>query len=310
MQTTGARRILVSTVAVLCLATACSSASGKASSGGSAPQSSTSLSLASGSSPSYGLGSALSETAGHIVVVVMENHSYSEIIGNANAPYLNSLAKQGMSLTQMHGATHPSQPNYLALFSGSTQGITNDSCPHSFGTDNLGNQLRATGLGWSFAGYSEGLPSVGSQVCTSGNYARKHVPWTDFTDLPGSVNQPFTNFPSDFAQLPTVAFVIPNLAHDMHNGTIAQGDTWVRDHLSAYATWAKTHDSLLIVTWDEDDFTQSNHIPTVIVGANVPAKQVTQTLNTYSVLRLIEERYGVKLLGASATAARIGDIAP
>jgi phosphatidylinositol-3-phosphatase len=239
-------------------------------------------------------------THGHVVVVMMENRSYADIIGNPQAPYLNELAREGASLTRMYAIRHPSEPNYLALFSGSTQGLTSDGCPHTFAADNLGHQLLQAGL--SFAGYSEGLPRTGDETCTAGLYARKHVPWTNFSDLPASVNQPLTNFPSDYSALPTVSFVIPNLNHDMHNGTTAQGDAWLRLHLSSYVTWAASHGSLLIVVWDEDDRSADNQIPTIIVGAGVSPAQVTSRTTTYSLLRLVEARYGLALLGGAATA--------
>ena len=84
----------------------------------------------------------------------------------------------------------PSQPNYLALFSGSTQGVTSNACPQQFPkADNLGHQLRTAGL--SFAGYAESLSKVGFTGCASGGYQRKHNPWVNFTNLPASVNRPF-----------------------------------------------------------------------------------------------------------------------
>src|SRR6202011_5464957 len=104
---------------------------------------------------------------------------------------------EGALFTKSYAVTHPSQPNYLALFSGSTQGITDDSCPHTFSAQSLESELIKAGK--SFVGYSEGLPSPGSKVCTSGTYARKHVPWTDFSKDRASDNQPFTSFPTDFA---------------------------------------------------------------------------------------------------------------
>jgi phosphatidylinositol-3-phosphatase len=113
-------------------------------------------------------------TPSHVVVVIEENHSYNEIIGSSSAPYINSLANSGALFTQSFAITHPSEPNYLAFFSGSTQGITDDSCPHTFGPPDLGGELINAGL--TFGGYSEDLPSIGSTVCTSGNYARKHNP--------------------------------------------------------------------------------------------------------------------------------------
>jgi acid phosphatase len=238
-----------------------------------------------------------------VVVVVEENHSYGDIVGNPQAPYFNALAGAGVSLTSLRAITHPSEPNYLALFSGSTQGVTSDACPLSFAGLNLGSELRAHGL--TFTGFSEGLPRTGSTVCAAGAYGRKHAPWTDFTDLPGTVNQPLTAFPSDFARLPTVAFVIPNLDHDMHDGTIGEADGWLREHLGNYASWAVSHQSLLIVTWDEDDFSQANQIPTFVVGAGVRAHRVTTATTLYSVLRLIEDRYELPRLGSAATAAAI-----
>lgn len=101
----------------------------------------------------------------HIVVVVEENHSYGEIIGNANAPYITSLANNGAKMTQSFAVTHPSEPNYLALFSGSTQGLTDDSCPHTYSAENLGHQLTAAGK--TFKGYSESMPSDGYTGCSS-----------------------------------------------------------------------------------------------------------------------------------------------
>src|SRR6266566_928801 len=81
---------------------------------------------------------------------------FVEVIDNANAPYITSLANNGAKMTQSFAVTHPSEPNYLALFSGSTQGITDDSCPHTFGAENLGHQLSTAGQ--TFKGYAEGLP--------------------------------------------------------------------------------------------------------------------------------------------------------
>src|ERR1700748_1365693 len=126
-----------------------------------------------------------------VVIVIEENHSYSEIIGSSAAPYINSLGVQGALFTQSHAITHPSQPNYLDLFGRYNQGITNDSCPHYFATDNLGLYLLNASL--TFAGYSEDLPSIGSIVCTSGAYARKHAPWVNFTNIPTTTNLPYSS---------------------------------------------------------------------------------------------------------------------
>jgi acid phosphatase len=242
----------------------------------------------------------------HVVVVVEENHGYSQIIGSPNAPYINTLASEGALFTNSHAVTHPSQPNYLELFSGSNHGVTDDSCPHTFSVASLESELNAAGK--SFEGYSEGLPAVGSRVCTSGTYARKHVPWTDFSKDLTADNQPFTSFPTDFSKLPTVAFVIPNLNDDMHNGTIQQGDTWLQAHLLDYVTWAKKNNSLLIVTFDEDQGTTTNHIATIFVGPMVKPGKYSEKINHYNVLRTIEDMYGLGHLGSSASATRITDV--
>jgi phosphatidylinositol-3-phosphatase len=227
----------------------------------------------------------------HIVVVVEENHGYDQIIGSADAPYLNSLAREAALFTDAHAVTHPSQPNYLALFAGSTFGLASDACPQSFAAPNLGGALLAHGA--TFIGYSESLPRAGYTGCDDGSsfdplYARKHNPWVNFADVPAASNQPFGHFPTDFDQLPTVAFVVPNQRSDMHSGSIHVGDSWLRQHLDAYVRWASSHESLLIVTWDEDDGSTANHIATLFIGAHVRAGQYAEAINHYAVLCTIE----------------------
>lgn len=246
----------------------------------------------------------------HVVIVVMENKSISSIVGNTtDAPYINSLLSSGVNFTQSYAVTHPSQPNYLALFSGSTQGIPDDSCPHTFGTDNLGHQLIAAG--YTFAGYSETMPSIGYTGCAYGSsgYVRRHNPWVNFSDLASSTNLPYTAFPSDFTQLPTLSFVIPNLCDDMHDCSVSTGDSWLSSHISSYADWAKTHNSLLILTWDEDDDTASgNQVLTLFVGANIKPSAYAERINHYSVLRTLEDMYGLTALGNASAATPITDV--
>ncbi|HEV8607182.1 MAG TPA: alkaline phosphatase family protein [Tepidisphaeraceae bacterium] len=242
----------------------------------------------------------------HIVVVVEENRPYSKIIGSAAAPFINKLASHGALFTRSRGLTHPSQPNYLALFSGSMQGVTTNDCPVDFIAPSLGGALIAAGK--TFAGYSEELPAMGSTVCASGGYTRKHNPWVDFADVPAGDNRPLTDFPTRFGQLPKVSFVIPTSAHNMHNGTIAAGDQWLADHLWGYAKWAKWHNSLLIVTWDEDDKTSNNHIATVFFGAHIKAGKYAQRISHFNVLRTMEEANSIGLLGESAGVAVIRDV--
>ena len=246
----------------------------------------------------------------HVVVVMEENHSYSDIIGDtSDAPYMNQLADDGALMTSSYAVTHPSDPNYLALFAGNTFGLTSDECPLKEGTTaNLGSELLAAG--YTFKGYSEGLPKAGSTTCTSGLYASKHSPWVNFSNIPSADQQPFSAFPSssNYSSLPTVSWVIPNLDDDMHNGTIAEADTWLNTNLSAYATWATTHDSLLIVTWDEDDYTENNQIPTIFYGQDVAQGQYDDNIDHYNVLATLEQMYGLSEVGDSSGETPITDI--
>ncbi|MFI5911734.1 alkaline phosphatase family protein [Dactylosporangium sp. NPDC051541] len=242
-----------------------------------------------------------SAAPGHVVVAVFENKSDHQLAGRADAPYLNSLMARAAVFTDAHGVAHPSQPNYLALFSGSTQGVTDDHCPVRAGAaPNVAQQLQTAG--YTFGGYSEGLPSPGYRGCSSGRYAAKHNPWADFDSVPDAANQPYSAWPADFARLPTVAFVIPDLCDDMHDCSIATGDAWARTHLEPYAQWAATHDSWLIVTFDEDDGTAGNGILTLVAGAGVTPGPRTGRVDHYSILRAIEDRYGLPPLGRAATA--------
>ncbi|NGQ93605.1 acid phosphatase [Brevibacillus sp. SYP-B805] len=244
--------------------------------------------------------------ADHIVIVVEENHSYRQIIGNKAAPFMNSLAKQGALFTNAHGIQHPSQPNYLALFSGSNQNVYDDSCNHTFSTANLATELMGVHL--TFGGYSEDMPKVGYTGCWYKGYARKHNPWVNFTNVPPRVNMPLTSFPTDFSKLPTVSFVIPNQQNNMHDGSVQQADSWLKNHMQAYIAWAQKHNSMLIVTWDEDDFSAANQIPVMMVGPMIRPGIHQEKINHYSVLRMIEDVYHLRHLGNSATAPQIVNI--
>lgn len=242
----------------------------------------------------------------HMVIVIEENHSFKQIVGNSDAPFLQSLIEKGALFTNAVGVTHPSQPNYLAFFSGSTQGVTNDSCKEPFSGPNLASELMKNKL--TFSGYSEDLPKVGYSGCSFKLYARKHNPWVQFTNVPAAANKPFSDFPQDFSQLPTVSFVIPNEKHDMHSGSIRQADDWLKSNLESYVSWAETHQSLLMITWDEDDFSKKNQIPIILVGPMIRAGKYEEKVNHYSLLKWIEEVYGLPLLGESKNAVPLPSI--
>jgi hypothetical protein len=246
----------------------------------------------------------------HVVVVMLENKNRTSVIGSSAAPNLNSLAAKGANMSQSYGVTHPSQPNYLALFSGYQHGVTSDVCPVTFkATNNLASQLRAAGR--SFTGYSESLPSVGYTGCYSGKYARKHAPWVNFPDLPQSTNQPFSAFPTSstgYAKLPTVSIVDPNLCSDMHDCSVGTGDAWVGAHMVDYANWALTHNSLLVVTFDENAGGTVNQIATILVGQQVRRGTFAEQMNHYTLLRTLEAAYGLPALGNARSATPLSTI--
>jgi phosphatidylinositol-3-phosphatase len=253
----------------------------------------------------------------HIVIAFLENHSYSQIISSDAAPHINALATDPYSalFTKSYGVEHPSQPNYLDLYSGSNQEVTHDTVPinYPFITLNLGRQLIDAGL--TYTTYSEDLPSVGFDGARSGEYMRKHnaaANWmgTGQNQIPATTNQPFSAFPStDFSSLPTVCFVVPNQVNNMHNGEdparIIAGDNWIYNNLSSYIEWAKSHNSLFILTWDEDNYAGNNHIATIFTGEIVVSGEYADSINHYNILRTIEDIYGLPYAGHASTATPI-----
>lgn len=279
------------------------------------------------------------------VVVVIEQDRASNGIGHALMPYLTSLANTGLNYTNAHGVTHPSTPNALALFSGSTQGITDNGRNHSFAAPNLAKSLFDAGL--SFSGYVESLPADGSQVTQAGTaafpdlYTRNVNAMAQFTDyginpatgLPrtnAEVNRTFGAFSSlpttDYSSLPTVSFIVPNNLHSTHGSNEAypwagspdeenndllrkEADNWLKANLDGYLQWAKQNNSLLIVTQDEERWTggTASTVTTVVNGdADLfVAGTNAASINHYNVLRTIEEMYGLPLLGQSATASAL-----
>jgi hypothetical protein len=296
----------------------------------------------------------------HIVIVVEENKDYDQVIDKPSAPYINGTLKaEGATFHCMYGEEHNSQGNYFWLFSGSNQSVGfNDDVPKTlFVNRNLGEQLinKCTPTKpytecLSFKGYAEDLPNIGSTVefaqtsscsqnCTT--YARKHVPWISFANVPNgtsketSSNLRFADFPSKFDDLPTVAIVIPNLQNDMHNGKsiedeVRNGDAWLSAQLGSYYQWAKSHNSLLIVTFDEnddkggyvgltnpaveptDEYRENlqNRTITIFAGAHIRGGVYEESINHITILRTIEAMYDLARSGAqqpNAAAAGMSD---
>jgi phosphoesterase family protein len=231
----------------------------------------------------------------HVIIVVMENHSYTQVKG---LPYTASLISKYTSFSQSYAVSHPSEPNYLALWAASTLGLSDDSCPPSggpFSNANLGHSCEAAGLTWE--SYCENLPSVGSTACSSSDnlYKRKHHPCPDFTNLNHSNECPFTHFATDVAagKLPALSFVAPNMCNDTHDCSTTTGDNWLASHIPAMIS-AVGPRGLVIITWDEDDKSSGNHILTVFAGPAVKTNYVcTATVNHYTVVRVICDVLGL-----------------
>jgi len=235
----------------------------------------------------------------HVVIVIEENHSLSQVIGYPGAPFLNQLASNGALFTDFYGLTHPSQPNYIHFFGGASLGVLDNNIPAGlpFASPNLGASIIAAGR--TFASYSEDLPYAGFDGATFAAYARKHNPSANWqaanpgpNQFPLSANKPFSDFPTNFANLPTVSIVVPNLNNDMHDGTVEQGDAWLEQRIGPYAQWAMANNSLLIVTWDEDGFTQRNKIPTILYGPMVRLGNYESTYTLHNLLRTVCDLYG------------------
>lgn len=254
----------------------------------------------------------------HIVIVILENHSFDQIVGSKNSPYINLLIKSKSCalFTQSYAVTHPSQPNYLALFSGSVNGIADDQLPEvfPFKTPNLGAELLRNG--YSFAGYSEDLPEIGYNGKFSGSYARKHNPWVNWQDskvngIPKEDNLPFTSFPKNYKSLPDVSFVIPNQLNDMHDGKeperIIRADAWLKKNLDGYIQWARKNNSLFVLTFDEDNNTSTNRITTLFIGQKVKGGNYNERINHFSLLKTIEKMYKLHYAGESSEANLIRD---
>jgi hypothetical protein len=253
-------------------------------------------------------------------MVLLENHGYTQIVGSSNAPYFNSLVTGGALFTDSHGGPdvlHPSFPNYIQLFSGASQGVTNDACPPPGAPYSAASQASTLiAAGKTFGGYAESAPASVT-ACGPSPYAGRHVPWPWFAAVPASVHHNFTAFPTTsggYAALEHMSWVVPDLSHDMHSfgsftdaQTIQNGDSWLHTHIDGYAQWAKTNNSLLIIQFDEDNFTTADRIPTLFVGQHVKAGQYGENISHYNILRTLSDMFGAARPGKSATAAPITD---
>lgn len=251
----------------------------------------------------------------HFFVLVMENHSWSDIVGNPAAPYLNGLLGQGAVASSYWAVSHPSLPNYLALVGGSTFGVTDDCTSCSVSAANLADRVEASGRSWK--AYMEGMPTP----CFAGSsypYAQKHDPFVYFDDIrddPARCGHvvPYSQLPGDLAtaaSTPSLGWITPDLCHDMHDCSVAAGDAWLQQQVpSILASPAFTRqDSVLAITWDEG--TSDNHVLCLLLGPRVRAGHSSdQPYGHYSLLRTVEAAWSLgPLAGGDGGVPPMGDL--
>jgi acid phosphatase len=257
-------------------------------------------------------------TLDHVFVIVMENHSYSEVIGNGGAPYINGLLGQAALASNYYGVAHPSLPNYLALTGASTFNVTSDCTTCWVNATNLADRVESAGRTWK--AYMESMPSP-CFVGDSYPYAQKHDPFIYYNDIRTNASRcqshvvPYTQLSSDLASsasTPSFAWITPDMCNDMHDCSVAQGDVWLEQQVPVIlgSPAFKNERSLLAITWDEDDSSQSNQVPAIFVGSDVLQNRASATAyNHYSLLHTIETALGLQTMSSNdAGAATMNDL--
>jgi hypothetical protein len=235
--------------------------------------------------------------AGRIAVIVMENHSYGQIIGNPHAPYLNELANRYALATNYDAVAHPSLPNYLALIGGSTFGITSDCTSCDVDGQNLADELSAHNVAWR--AYMESMPSRCFRGGSSGRYAKKHDPFMYFANVRTNHCNVSPLSSLDDARLPGFTWITPDLCHDMHDCSVATGDAFLRRIVPGLLRGLGPR-GVLFITFDEG--TSDDHVVTIAAGDGVKPGHYSASFTHYSLLRTIEEHFELPLLGHSSSA--------
>jgi acid phosphatase len=251
----------------------------------------------------------------HVWVFVLENHSYDQVIGSREAPFLNRVARRHGQATHFYAVTHPSLPNYLAMISGSTHGCTSDGCNGPYPGLTLAGQLARHGMRWR--GYFEGLPRAGYIGGDVSSYTQHHDPFVYFQSVINPLRQrrnvvPFSKFPGSLRRPPAFSYIVPNDAHNMHTGSIREADNWLRYWVPrVIATRAFRHRGVVIITWDEADKgdhsgcclrgIDGGHQPLIVIAhrGRLHAR-IRHTRSAYSLLRTIESGFRFQPLGRAA----------
>jgi hypothetical protein len=246
----------------------------------------------------------------------MENHEYGSIVGNQSAPYINGLIASYGLATAYAAVAHPSEPNYLALFSGSTQGVTDDGV-HDLGGSSLADQLEAHGRSWRV--FAQNVPgdcytgaSASGGADGPGTYARKHEPAISFSDIRANAARcgHITDFSHFDPSVADFALIVPNMCNDMHDCSVSSGDTFLRSFVPRIIDSPAMADSVLFITWDEGstDIGGGGRVATIVVSPLAGAGTTSAIPHThYSLLRTIEDAWGLGCLGHACAANDLGE---
>jgi phosphatidylinositol-3-phosphatase len=253
----------------------------------------------------------------HIYVIVMENKEYGSIVGSSDAPFLQGLITRYGVATNYTGVAHPSEPNYFALFSGSTQGATGDGV-YNLPGQNLADQIEAAGKTWRVFAENDspncfaGVVAVDGQD-GSGVYARKHNPAISFTDISRSPAR-CANI-TDFSHFDPAAaafeLIVPNLCHDMHDCAVSAGDEFLKGFVPKILNsppWQQG--GVLFITWDEGvtNAGGGGRVPLLVISNQVDKGFRSKTAyNHYSLVRTVEDAWGLPCLNQSCQAANLAD---
>jgi hypothetical protein len=248
----------------------------------------------------------------HVVIILEENKAEGSIVGNPAAPYINKLARQGALAANYYDVAKPSLPNYLALTSGTTNGIRSDCSPSSrchVTVTNIADSLERVHKTWRE--YAESMP-VSCTTHNSGDYVVRHNPFMYFPGITRNKSRcdqhvvDFTQLHKDFASsasTPTYSFVTPNVCNDMHDCPVATGDKWLQAHVPVIldSPAFEQQNSLLIVVWDEGS-KFDHHITAIFAGPAARAGYVSHQLyDHYALLHTIETNLGLKPLNHQET---------
>jgi phospholipase C len=249
----------------------------------------------------------------HVVVLMFENKESSSVLGSSDAPTFNSYARRYANLTRYYAVTHPSLPNYLAIVSGSTHGVTTNCTDCIVSAKSLADTLDASGRSWKT--YAEDLPHAGFLGARSGHYAKKHDPFAYFHNIIDSSKRrarivPFVRLGLDVRanRLPDFSLVIPNLCNSMHDCAVSVGDAWLRRTVPPLLKLPRT---VVFVLFDEGAsyVRGGGKTPALALGTAVrPHSRFASITGHYGFLRTIEDAWGLPLLGRSAQVAPITGI--